>query len=239
MIVWNDPINLMSYVTLVLQQLFGFSRGGGDEADAAGAQRGQGRRLVGDAEKAELDVVAPPRPRPLGDDAAGLTAEARDRATTRDGALPRCACRPRSATSCAALPAQLREVLDAERADALPALPARVRRRRRGERRVRAARAATSCSRASSRALEISSGRRTRSTLNEERARRVARRAREPAPRARDPARRHRGELRRRSTRRTRTRRASRSTTGCRWLQEEVVQALSTTLPPLARGLAG
>src|SRR4029078_7313832 len=25
-IVWNDPINLMSYVTLVLQQLFGYSR---------------------------------------------------------------------------------------------------------------------------------------------------------------------------------------------------------------------
>ena len=25
-IVWNDPINLMSYVTLVLQKLFGFSK---------------------------------------------------------------------------------------------------------------------------------------------------------------------------------------------------------------------
>ena len=25
-IVWNDPINLMSYVTLVFQQLFGYSR---------------------------------------------------------------------------------------------------------------------------------------------------------------------------------------------------------------------
>lgn len=25
-IVWNDPINLMSYVTLVLQQLFGYSK---------------------------------------------------------------------------------------------------------------------------------------------------------------------------------------------------------------------
>ena len=56
MIVWNDPINLMSYVTLVLQQLFGFSRSAGDQAHAPGAQRGQGGRLVGDAEKAELDV---------------------------------------------------------------------------------------------------------------------------------------------------------------------------------------
>ena len=25
-IVWNDPINLMSYVTLVLQKLFGYSK---------------------------------------------------------------------------------------------------------------------------------------------------------------------------------------------------------------------
>ena len=25
-IVWNDPVNLMSYVTLVLQRLFGYSR---------------------------------------------------------------------------------------------------------------------------------------------------------------------------------------------------------------------
>ena len=25
-IVWNDPINLMSYVTLVFQKLFGYSR---------------------------------------------------------------------------------------------------------------------------------------------------------------------------------------------------------------------
>ena len=25
-IVWNDPVNLMSYVTLVFQQLFGYSR---------------------------------------------------------------------------------------------------------------------------------------------------------------------------------------------------------------------
>jgi ATP-dependent Clp protease adaptor protein ClpS len=54
-IVWNDPINLMSYVTWVLQKLFGYSR--------AKATRlmlevhNQGRSVVssGSREKAELD----------------------------------------------------------------------------------------------------------------------------------------------------------------------------------------
>ena len=56
-IVWNDPINLMSYVTFVLRKLFGYSKDGGDPADAAGAQRGKGGRLVREKEKAEFDVA--------------------------------------------------------------------------------------------------------------------------------------------------------------------------------------
>ena len=55
-IVWNDPINLMSYVTLVLQQLFGYSR-----AKATGLMlqvHNEGKAAVssGTREKAELDV---------------------------------------------------------------------------------------------------------------------------------------------------------------------------------------
>ncbi len=54
-IVWNDPINLMSYVTFVLQKLFGYSR---DKATKLMLQvHHQGRAVVssGSREKAELD----------------------------------------------------------------------------------------------------------------------------------------------------------------------------------------
>ena len=55
-IVWNDPINLMSYVVLVLQKLFGYSR---DKATALMLDvHHKGRAVVsnGTREKAELDV---------------------------------------------------------------------------------------------------------------------------------------------------------------------------------------
>jgi ATP-dependent Clp protease adaptor protein ClpS len=54
-IVWNDPINLMSYVTYVLQKLFGYSR---DKATQLMLQvHNQGKSVVssGAREKAELD----------------------------------------------------------------------------------------------------------------------------------------------------------------------------------------
>ena len=38
-LVWNDPVNLMSYVTFVLQEYFGYAQGQGDRTHAAGAQR--------------------------------------------------------------------------------------------------------------------------------------------------------------------------------------------------------
>ena len=55
-LVWNDPINLMSYVTHVLQKLFGYSR---EKAETLMLQvHNDGRAVVstGSKEKAELDV---------------------------------------------------------------------------------------------------------------------------------------------------------------------------------------
>jgi len=55
-IVWNDPINLMSYVTYVLQKLFGYSK---EKATALMLDvHHKGRAVVssGTRERAELDV---------------------------------------------------------------------------------------------------------------------------------------------------------------------------------------
>ena len=55
-IVWNDPINLMSYVTLVFQKLFGYSLA---QATKLMLQvHNEGRAVVssGNREKSELDV---------------------------------------------------------------------------------------------------------------------------------------------------------------------------------------
>ncbi len=55
-LVWNDPINLMSYVTFVFQKLFGYSR---EKATALMLDvHEKGRAVVsnGSREKAELDV---------------------------------------------------------------------------------------------------------------------------------------------------------------------------------------
>ena len=56
-IVWNDPINLMSYVTLVFQKLFGYSR---QQATKLMLQvHNEGKAVVssGTREKAEHDVA--------------------------------------------------------------------------------------------------------------------------------------------------------------------------------------
>ena len=55
-LVWNDPINLMSYVSFVFQKLFGYSK---DKADALMLDvHEKGRAVVstGAREHAELDV---------------------------------------------------------------------------------------------------------------------------------------------------------------------------------------
>jgi ATP-dependent Clp protease adaptor protein ClpS len=55
-IVWNDPINLMSYVTLVLQKLFGYSRARATRLMLQVHYEGKAVVSNGTREKAELDV---------------------------------------------------------------------------------------------------------------------------------------------------------------------------------------
>ena len=58
-IVWNDPVNLMSYVSFVFQTYFHYSQAQGGEADARGAQGRDGRwSRTGSREEMERDVQA-------------------------------------------------------------------------------------------------------------------------------------------------------------------------------------
>ena len=55
-LVWNDPINLMSYVTFVLQKLFGYSRAKAEKMMLDVHHKGRAIVSSGSQEKAELDV---------------------------------------------------------------------------------------------------------------------------------------------------------------------------------------
>jgi ATP-dependent Clp protease adaptor protein ClpS len=55
-IVWNDPINLMSYVVLVLQKLFGYDRPKATKLMLQVHHEGRAVVSSGEREKAELDV---------------------------------------------------------------------------------------------------------------------------------------------------------------------------------------
>ena len=55
-IVWNDPINLMSYVTYVFQKLFGYSRDKATKLMLDVHHKGKAVVSSGSREKAELDV---------------------------------------------------------------------------------------------------------------------------------------------------------------------------------------
>ena len=55
-IVWNDPINLMSYVTLVLQQLFGYSKEKATQLMMQVHQEGRAVVSGGTRGEAERDV---------------------------------------------------------------------------------------------------------------------------------------------------------------------------------------
>ena len=55
-LVWNDPINLMSYVTLVFQKLFGYSRSKATRLMLQVHNEGKAAVSTGTREKAELDV---------------------------------------------------------------------------------------------------------------------------------------------------------------------------------------
>ena len=54
-IVWNDPINLMSYVTWVFQKLFGYSRAKATKLMLDVHHKGRAVVSSGTREKAELD----------------------------------------------------------------------------------------------------------------------------------------------------------------------------------------
>ena len=56
-IVWNDPINLMSYVTLVLQKLFGYSKAKATQLMLQVHNDGKAVVSSGTREKAEHDVA--------------------------------------------------------------------------------------------------------------------------------------------------------------------------------------
>ena len=55
-IVWNDPINLMEYVTFVFQSLFGFSKEKATRLMLDVHQLGRATVATGTRERCELDV---------------------------------------------------------------------------------------------------------------------------------------------------------------------------------------
>ena len=55
-IVWNDPINLMSYVTFVLQKLFGYSKEKATKLMLDVHYKGKAVVSSGPRDKAEIDV---------------------------------------------------------------------------------------------------------------------------------------------------------------------------------------
>ncbi len=55
-LVWNDPINLMSYVVMVFQKLFGYSREKATELMLDVHEKGRAVVSSGAREKAELDM---------------------------------------------------------------------------------------------------------------------------------------------------------------------------------------
>ncbi len=56
-VVWNDPVNLMTYVTFVLQKLFGYSREKATRLMLQVHHEGKAAVSSGTREKAESDVA--------------------------------------------------------------------------------------------------------------------------------------------------------------------------------------
>ena len=55
-VVWNDPINLMTYVTFVFQKLFGYSRAKAHKLMLDVHNKGRAVVSSGPKERAEMDV---------------------------------------------------------------------------------------------------------------------------------------------------------------------------------------
>ena len=56
-IVWNDPVNLMSYVTYVFQKLFGYAKPKAEKLMLQVHEEGKAAVSTGTREKAEADVA--------------------------------------------------------------------------------------------------------------------------------------------------------------------------------------
>ena len=56
-LVWNDPVNLMTYVTYVFQKLFGYSKAKADQLMLQVHHDGKAAVSSGTREKAEADVA--------------------------------------------------------------------------------------------------------------------------------------------------------------------------------------
>lgn len=56
-VVWNDPVNLMSYVTYVFQKLFGYSREKAEQLMLDVHQKGRAAVSTGTREQMEHDVA--------------------------------------------------------------------------------------------------------------------------------------------------------------------------------------
>ena len=69
-IVWNDPVNLMSYVVFVFQKLFGYSREKATRLMRQVHDEGKAAVSSGSARTGRSRRRPAPRARPLGDDGA-------------------------------------------------------------------------------------------------------------------------------------------------------------------------
>jgi ATP-dependent Clp protease adaptor protein ClpS len=56
-VVWNDPVNLMAYVTFVFQKLFGYSKPKAHKLMLDVHQKGRAVVSSGSRERAEMDVT--------------------------------------------------------------------------------------------------------------------------------------------------------------------------------------
>ena len=146
-IVWNDPINLMCYVVLVLQKLFGYSKEKADVADARRAPQGPGRGVQRAPGEGRARRVPAPRARAVGHHAAGRAERAAPPAGPPHPQRYDPVDLPAEERSCCvsvlpAAPGAARP--GARRRPDPPPVPHRLRRRRRGRRRVPGASCATS-----------------------------------------------------------------------------------------------
>ena len=113
-IVWNDPVNLMSYVTYVFQKLFGYSLPKATRPDARRTPQGSCRRRVRPEGKSRARRLAPPQSRVVGDAGAPeLTAPDRPPVLVRSEGGFDLSLSPDERALLSSLPGQLSRALEA------------------------------------------------------------------------------------------------------------------------------